>query len=156
MLSSIADRRGIWLALAFLCACAPDVREPEIFAEEIVPLREKWLEICAEACMEEDATTACGPFPGDPFTCERFDPVNAVRCYTAYERAVDREECTENKRSVKTIVERCDDVWDPCPESEVGTDSDSDSSTEGNSDGTDGDSDGTANTDGTGTDGGGS
>lgn len=135
-----ADPRGLALALAVLCACAPDVREPEVFAEEIVPLREKWLDICADACMAEDATSACGPFPGDPFTCERFDPVNAVRCYTAYERAVDRKECTEDRRSVKTIVERCDDVWDPCPEP-----SDSDSGTGGTGD-TQGDSEGAGTT----------
>lgn len=97
-------------------ACGPDVRDPEVFAEEIVPLREEWLEMCQQACMKSDASVACGPFPGDPFTCERFDPINAVRCYTAYEKAIRRKECTDDTRSVKTIVERCDDVWDPCPD----------------------------------------
>ena len=85
-----------------------------MFAQEIAPLRADWLRQCEMECNGPDASTACGPFPGDPVSCGLFDSSAAQACYLAYRAAIKRNECTAENRSVKTIEDDCGDVYDDC------------------------------------------
>jgi hypothetical protein len=121
--------RVVSLVTSILCgACIPTVSDPPVFVEETLPLRQEWVELCELECARDNASSACDPFPGDPRTCGLFDPSAALQCYLAYRRAVAAEACRSDSRAVKTIEERCDDVYDDCPDPAEGTGGDTESS----------------------------